>query len=498
MSFIGRNVYFSDIFQVSRETIKKYGAFNISLVNDLPLFVDPFLLFRSSKQEYRDLHKQIIDYLRFLLKLSKEYSKPDKGLLQTYFQFPEIKENWLGFSLIGNSGSGLGRKFAKALYDNLGGIFREFGNESITKSSHLEKLCVISEGVGRDYISDFTTNLILDYLLKYTENFTKKHIPVNLSKCFNVSHVFFDYRFEIWQSKDYILPCHKGQYVILTPCDILTRDDTWINQTDMIDDIETIAKSLPDCQLRTALDRYLSHTLQEDFTKEEKKKRIMGFYKLHPELVDYYIRDKENRQDEAEQRSTQYVMESESFFIDNIKELSCILLEKGFYSDCEHEDNAFDEAKRRVLFLRDVIENQDGYKYFFHDGKPVGRESDLQLMYRLVWYDTDYDVNREVNNGRGPVDFKISKGSKDKSLVEFKLASNSKLKQNLEYQVEVYKKANGTKNALKVILCLSEPEIEKTKKLLMDLDLSEDKGVYIINATPNKVSASNVKNEEEL
>ena len=32
----------------------------------------------------------------------------------------------------------------------------------------------------------------------------------------------------------------------------------------------------------------------------------------------------------------------------------------------------------------------------------------------------------------------------------------------------------------------------------MDLDLSEDKGVYIIDATPNKVSASNVKNEEEL
>ena len=53
---------------------------------------------------------------------------------------------------------------------------------------------------------------------------------------------------------------------------------------------------------------------------------------------------------------------------------------------------------------------------------------------------TEYDVNREVNNGRGPVDFKVSKGSKDTTLVEFKLASNTKLKKNLENQVEIYKK----------------------------------------------------------
>ncbi len=28
-------------------------------------------------------------------------------------------------------------------------------------------------------------------------------------------------------------------------------------------------------------------------------------------------------------------------------------------------------------------------------------------MYRLVWYGTKLDVNSEVNNGRGPVDYKI-------------------------------------------------------------------------------------------
>jgi hypothetical protein len=60
------DIYFSDYFKVSRDTLDKYGAFNVSLVADLPLFIDPFLLFNSRKPEYRALHDRIITYLRFL------------------------------------------------------------------------------------------------------------------------------------------------------------------------------------------------------------------------------------------------------------------------------------------------------------------------------------------------------------------------------------------------------------------------------------------------
>jgi hypothetical protein len=59
-------LYFSDYFEVSEEALDQYGAFNISLVSDLPLFIDPFLLFNSDKPEYRRLRDSIIDYLRFL------------------------------------------------------------------------------------------------------------------------------------------------------------------------------------------------------------------------------------------------------------------------------------------------------------------------------------------------------------------------------------------------------------------------------------------------
>lgn len=45
----GIKIYCSDVFAVSPEIIEAYGAFNIALVNDLPLFVDPFLLYEESK-----------------------------------------------------------------------------------------------------------------------------------------------------------------------------------------------------------------------------------------------------------------------------------------------------------------------------------------------------------------------------------------------------------------------------------------------------------------
>ena len=59
-------VYFSDFFEVSPETIDEYGAFNISLVSDIPLFIDPFLLFNSKKKNYQELHSEIIEYLKFI------------------------------------------------------------------------------------------------------------------------------------------------------------------------------------------------------------------------------------------------------------------------------------------------------------------------------------------------------------------------------------------------------------------------------------------------
>lgn len=58
-------IHFSGIYGVSADDIDNYGAFNISLIKDMPLFIDPFLLFSSDKKEYGLLHQQILRYLSF-------------------------------------------------------------------------------------------------------------------------------------------------------------------------------------------------------------------------------------------------------------------------------------------------------------------------------------------------------------------------------------------------------------------------------------------------
>lgn len=49
-------LYFSDHFGVSPELLEAYGAFDVSVVSDLPLFVDPFLLFNADNAEFQALH----------------------------------------------------------------------------------------------------------------------------------------------------------------------------------------------------------------------------------------------------------------------------------------------------------------------------------------------------------------------------------------------------------------------------------------------------------
>jgi hypothetical protein len=103
-------MFFSERFGVNSELLTDYGAVDISLVCDMPLFIDPMLIFNSDKPEYQSLHQQIIRYFHFL------YTKAQQGLspneIRAWFNFSEVPNNWLGYSLVGNKGLALGEEYA--------------------------------------------------------------------------------------------------------------------------------------------------------------------------------------------------------------------------------------------------------------------------------------------------------------------------------------------------------------------------------------------------
>lgn len=482
-------IYFSDFFGVTRSALEKYGAFNISLLADLPLFVDPFLLFNSKKPIYRSLHDGMINYLRFLKDKSVDDPALDPGLLDAWYMFPEVEQNWLGFSVKGNHGRGLGKTFAEALHVSLGKIFGSFGTEKVTRGSHLEKLCLIRDKVGRDSISDFTNNLIHEFLLDYTQKFTLRHISPSLRRTILVRKVRFNFDTETWESGKYSLPWYLDDYVLLTPKDLLTKDDTWINKTDLIDNFDAIPDAIPNQQLRSQVNNYFKKMLPRSPHRKDEREAAFRTVQHFPELIDFYIKHKEETGGKAENVASQHVALSQQLYLEQFRDLTQLLLRKtGFYAT---PGNTYEEAYQRILFLKDVIENKGGHRLFYVGGEPLEREEDLHILYRMAWFATPSDVTREANDGRGPADYKISRGSSDKTLVEFKLAKNSQLERNLKKQAGIYEKASDAKLTIKVIIHFSAAEKRRVERILKRLSLTGNKNVVLIDARKdNKPSGS--------
>jgi hypothetical protein len=488
-------IYFSDFFNIDATALEEYGAFNISLINDLPLFIDPFLLFGSKKEEYQALHRNIVRYLTFLKKKSSE-GDVSEAQVKSWYLFPEVKQNWFGYSKIGNGGSGLGKKFGHSMSSSMHIVFDDLGSEKITQSSHLEKAGLFEIGVGKDNISDFTTNLIKEFLLDYTEKFTLKYLDKSQILKLNVEKVYFDYDLERWMPKEFSLPYILGDFVILTPRDLLTKDDNWINSNDLRGDFNRICTGIPNDQLRHEIFNYFKKQLpkppkNKKNTQREISEAVQRTIREFPEIIKWFIKLKEENKEGAKNISKQKVEQTETVFIHQISVFVEKLLESTKFYDIPAK-SSYEESLRRIEYLKQVIENNDGYRLFYIDGNPIKREDDLQIIYRLTWYASGFDVNREVNNGRGPVDYTVSNGVNDKTLIEFKLDSNSKLKQNIENQVKVYEQANNTNSSLKVILYFDATEYNKVQKILKELKLEKDKNIILIDAG-RKTSASNVK-----
>lgn len=481
------DLYFSQHFDLDPVLLEDYGAFDISVVSDLPLFVDPFLLFNSADPGYQQLHQDILDYLLFL----RDQAAPDldPALIDSWYRFKEVKQNWFGFTLFGNTGQGLGVKFAVALHGALGAIFSDFGNETITDGTHLEKLCLIQPGVGKDNISDFTTNLIKGFLCEYTQTFARKHIAADRCDTFHVERARFDYGTETWATASYYLPKLRDDFVLLTPTDMLTRDDTWINHGDMIGKFSRLPAAVPDAQLRAQINQYFKRALGKRPDARRRRDAAAETIREFPELIDRYIKLQEQDGDRAQALSADKVDDTRKVLVEQIRQAIRDLQKNTDFYDKPW--SSYDECLDRARYFKGYIENNDGYKLLNRAGEPFSSEKEVQLAFGLVWCKSEFDINREVDNGRGPVDFKASFGAGDKSLIEFKLASNTQLKRNLQNQVKVYEEANRTRTSVKVIVFYTAEDEARAKKILRDLKLESEASILLIDArNDNKPSAS--------
>jgi hypothetical protein len=129
---------------------------------DLPLGVDPFLLFKSRDPEYRRLHDLVLEAFNSGIRALRRGARAEAARV---FDFPEVPEIGFGYTRSGKRGSGVGTHLSELIIETLAGSvsLQERGVK------HVEEMQLVSAGIGPDRISDITANVLKRFLIDYTK-----------------------------------------------------------------------------------------------------------------------------------------------------------------------------------------------------------------------------------------------------------------------------------------------------------------------------------------
>ena len=85
---------------------------------DIPLGIDPFLLFKSRDPEYRELHGLVLNVFNAGIAAVRA---GDTSRARSILTFPEVPEIGLGYTQRSRRGSGVGTRLTDLIIDTLSG-----------------------------------------------------------------------------------------------------------------------------------------------------------------------------------------------------------------------------------------------------------------------------------------------------------------------------------------------------------------------------------------
>ena len=214
------------------------------LDEDIPLYLDPFLLWKINSQQDNWLHTIIINSFNYL---GREFLKNEKNAISILREISECNEVGLG-----NSKTKHWKKiWNKMAYDILS-TFRDIPQINKQGFTHFEEIQLLVENFSKDRISDISCNFIKSFLIDYTiQQCERYNIPTSL-----VEIQFFDTKsLKIVNEKNNlpINPITK-EPILLIPKRWL-RFVPWINFEDYFNDYIKISqkilenKSIPRVQI---------------------------------------------------------------------------------------------------------------------------------------------------------------------------------------------------------------------------------------------------------
>jgi hypothetical protein len=193
---------------------------------DLPLGIDPFLLFKSRDPGYRRLHDLVLEVFNIGISALRKGALADASRM---FDFPEVSEIGLGYTRSGKLGSGVGSYLSGLIVETL------VGSPSLQERGikHVEEMQLVSAGIGPDRVSDIAANVLKRFLIEYTQRQCEIwNLP--LKSGVPVSHIY-DRDAQSWEDSYEDLPVSPvdGSPILLVPRR-LVRVLPWINYDDFL------------------------------------------------------------------------------------------------------------------------------------------------------------------------------------------------------------------------------------------------------------------------
>ena len=262
---------------------------------DIPLCIDPFLLYKSRNPVFSQLHSIILKAFNAGIQALREGKAEYARYL---FDFPEVREIGFGYSKESKRGTGIGDFLASLIIETL-----ENSPALLERGiRHIEEMQLTAIGISYDRISDITANLIKAFLIEYTQKQCRMW-GIPLTKDAPVSHIFDQDCFK-WHDRYVDLPISPTdkQPILLVPRRIV-RNLPWINYDDYF---------------RIEFSSYLQAELRKGGTKTKtrlSKKQVVSITRTQIERIDRYIKTKEETADQAQPSldyidTTKYIQES--------------------------------------------------------------------------------------------------------------------------------------------------------------------------------------------
>jgi hypothetical protein len=434
----------SQFVKVSAKKFDQTGAFDAILDVDSRLFIDPHLLPASKAPELSTSYSKVKDRFTHILKLlekSRVENDPFWRAAFGLFHFPELEGLCIGYSADGTRGSGMGPGLRKRILRTAKLIV----DEGVKDTEIFELVGLFENDIGPDRISDMVGRIVIEDLQKYTERILKS-LKVKTSKIAGSPY----------QS---IRNPYNRKPLILVPSDIL-RDLPIANDWSDIDYV---------CQFNEALRKRVNAFIGDTWKKATRaaRKSDLRFVLLSEpdvlrDLIKLYKKKPATVYDYNNDPSGEFIWFRASRQATQQFPLKIKLPKTPTATDVETTVKTICEK------FRDLIENNALSSLLYNDstGKPKKEEAAQKLFYGIAdsyCEANNLDLSREANAGRGPVDFKVSKGYKGRVVVEAKLTSNPQLLHGFEVQIEEYQKAEKTKTAIYLVIDVSKSRATRNR-----------------------------------